>query len=355
MAGPAFIKQALRGFGPAKQGRLAERADEARYNAQQLFDQQDTGYFDLSGTLENPGHTADFALPRYEPPRGAPASLDRLDPRTSGRLLDTTIEGMNKGAHGWYNTEPLAEEFTRVLGPEKGRQEYERYLSYVAATSPRSNVRMNIMRGSIPYMRTQQGKSNVGLTNPASETYPNPGPEDMRFPLGWGHMAHNLHTGLINEVDVMGSLNPIDRPKVSSFAQNLMGNYSPMTLDTHNRAALFPQDVQPNKKGEMIKKSPSKGEYGFLEEYQGELGGMLGLDPAQFQSSLWTGGAADTGVVDAKNFMQILNESMRDTAKKHGISEREASEAFIRGEIPLSSTDGIDEDLAKQMLMEQYA
>jgi hypothetical protein len=172
------------------------------------------------------------------------------------------------------------------------------------------------------------------------------GPDELKMPPGYGTLAHKLHTKNIEDIVMMGGLDPIGKPKISSFAENLKGNFRPMTMDTHNRAMIFPQDVKTvwnKKQGKWEKKmlSPSKTEYAPLEKYQGALGEMLGLEPAQWQSSLWTGGAADTGVSDASNFMNAFDDAVRRTAEQRGITDREAAEAFIKGEIPLASIMGM--------------
>ena len=331
----------LRGIGNKTREAFEELGWLAQEEGDALLRQQDSGYLDLTRAGENPGFTRDTPLPRYQPPRGMPASLERINAPTSRRLMDTALEGARVGAHGWYNTEPLFDEFARVLGPEQGRQRFDRYMDYVAATSPRSSVKENIKRASIPYMREAQGQTNIGLLQPNAA-----GADELKFPQGYGHLAHNLHQKNIEEIGLMGGLDPISKPKVSSFAANLKGNYAPMTLDTHNRAAIFPQDVstrfnRSTGRNEQIKPSPSKTEYGLLEDYQAELGRILGMDPAQWQSSLWTGGAVNTGVRDARNFLNLFNESIRRTADDMGLTEREAMEEFIKGGIPLSSIMGM--------------
>lgn len=153
-----------------------------------------------------------FDLVRYDPARGMPKSLDPvLTPENEARLMEIAKAGIAKGGHNWYDTKPIKDEFIRVLGDEKGAAEFDRFMDFVAATSPRSQVPNNIRRASYFRNLEKQGKafSNV---------------KQGDLPPGYGHIAHNSQSQLLSDLEGGRHFEEISRPKVSSFAENLNGN-----------------------------------------------------------------------------------------------------------------------------------
>lgn len=70
-------------------------------------------------------------------------------------------------------------------------------------------------------------------------------------------------------------------PKVYHFAQNLMGNYVLVTVDTHATQAAL-NDVTSNY---HLKWTP----YGVFEECYQESANIIGMEPAMFQAIIWLG------------------------------------------------------------------
>ena len=283
-----------------------------------LFDYVDEGnlrhYQDLNEVPDVP----QVPLERYEPPRGRPATLDSiLIPENAARLSETAERGAEMGGKEWYNLEPLRHAFVEELG-DSGNDAFGRYVDYVAATSPRSTVASNIRRGSHFYQLDRNGQPVAGLTN-----------ADM--PKGYGHIAHNTHDNKLREIEENGGLLPMKGPKVSSFAENLKGNQQPMTIDTHNFSAVR---NEPD-----VKKSPSNTQYKYLEEYQAEIAESLGMTPAQFQASVWMAG--ETGVADARPFMEVFDDVLTRTAEKNKTTRSQALRDFINGKMPLFGMAGL--------------
>ena len=165
-------------------------------------------------------------LIRPEAARGQPKALDSLrGPENAERLEQIALEGAERGGREWYNLDPLRKAFVEELGDEEGVQAFNRYADYVAATSPRGKVSENIRRSSYFYQQDRLGNQVGGLTN-------------ADLPKGYGHLAHDTHDIKLREIEEHGGLLPMNGPKVSSFAENLKGNQSPMTIDTHNYSAV---------------------------------------------------------------------------------------------------------------------
>jgi hypothetical protein len=264
--------------------------------------------FDMSKLDEVPD-VPQFPLERYEPKRGMPESLPPLlTNETAKRLEGYAIDGENAGGRGWYNLEPLREKFIEEHGAEEGTKIFNSYVDKVAATSPRSNVAMNIRRASHLDILDRQGQPFGGLTN-----------ADM--PKGYGHIAHTTHDHSLRDLQENGTFAALNRPKTSSFAENLKGNQTPLTADTHNFAAI---------KNNMEKKSPSNTQYKYIEDFQSDIASKMGMTPAQFQASVWMG--AGTGVADARPFMQVFDEVVANTAERNGVTKKKALSDFIKGE-----------------------
>lgn len=286
---------------------------------QSIFDYIDNGnlvdFMDLSQVPDVP----QVPLERYEPARGMPANLNEiLTPENAKRLEETAKRGMDQGGMEWYNLEPLRYAFVEQLGEKQGNEAFGRYIDYTAATSPRSTVASNIRRGSHFYNLDRNGQQVGGLAN-----------SDM--PKGYGHIAHTTHDHKLREIEENGGLLPIKGPKVSSFAENLKGNQTPMTIDTHNFSAV--------RNDPKNKVSPTNTQYKYLEEFESEIADKMGITPAQMQASVWIAG--DTGVADARPFMAVFDDVVTNTAERNGVSKSQALRDFIGGKAPLYGLAGI--------------
>lgn len=301
-----------------------------------------------------------FDLPRNVPPRGVPARVTELteDPGVRSKMLETIEAGRAMGGDRWYNADPLRQRFLEVLGPD-GEASFRRYMDYVAATSPRSDVGTNIRNASFYYGRDRsgQGVPAVGDKNPQP----------------YGHMAQRLHQ--MNAERVYGEgWDPLNNPKPASFVENLVGNQRPATIDTHafRLPAVHAQDPrfletayqsakdapkrniqkeveagalsmdEAAKTPAFWQTQPKANEYGAMERYYQGLGKELGMTPAQTQASAWVGGGKLTGLAsdESKPFMGFMEEVVMRTAAKLGQSPREVLTKFIRGEQPLLSLLG---------------
>jgi hypothetical protein len=264
--------------------------------------------FDLSRLDEVPD-VPQIPLERITPARGlSPKIAPLLTPEAAARMEGYANIGKDKGGLGWYNLDPLRQAFMEELGDEQGTSAFNSFVDKLAATSPRAKVANNIRRASYLDVLDRQGQPFAGLKN-----------DDL--PPGYGHIAHKTHDASLQDLQDSGSFAALNRPKTSSFAENLKGNQAPMTIDTHNFAAL---------KGDpKNKKSPADTQYKYLEEFQGEIAKKMGMTPAQFQASVWMGG--ETGVADDRPFMAVFDDVVANTAERDGVTKKKALQNFIQG------------------------
>jgi hypothetical protein len=336
-----------------------------------------------------------FDLPRYEPPRGVSARVADIttDPVVRDKMIESIEAGRKMGGAKWYNADPLRQEFINVMG-DRGDELFRRYMGYVGATSPRSDVSTNARNASYYYARDVSGQPLPAIGDKNPEPY--------------GHLAQKLHQG--NALTVQrGGWDPLKNPKPPSFVENLVGNQLPGTIDTHAfrlpaihardprfletgyegsyvpgsrldnpafkpkvKLVLDKKTGEPayTKKGEPKSSArynikagfdagemsmdeaagkgaywqakPNDNEYLAMENYYKGLGGDLGMTTAQTQASAWVGGGELTGLAsdESKPFMGFMEEVIMRTAAKLGQSPREVLTKFIRGEQPLLSLLG---------------
>ena len=311
--------------------------------------------FELSD-LGRVSDIAQFDIARYAPPRGVPERVVDLtsNPRVRDKMLDTIAVGVKMGGPIWHNTWPLREAFVSELGKARGEEAFRKYIDFVAATSARSEVGANVRNASYYYKRLMSGEGMpaVGGANPQP----------------YGHLAQQQHQ--MNARRVAGEgLNPLNHPKSVSFAENLVGNLTPVAVDAHGfrLPAIFAEDprflaksfrTHPDAPAQNIRAAvenggmemreavkrpafwqaqPRANEYGAMEQYYQSLAKEVGLRPAQGQASGWIGGGDITGLVSdsTKPFLGFFEDRVMLTARKTGLDPREVLKRFIRGEMTL--------------------
>ena len=315
--------------------------------------------FDYSRLSEVP-KVPQFDLKRNEPARGVTERVQDLmkNKLVRGRMLKTLKEGLDLGGANWYNTDPLRDEFMKVLGKDHGDAAHRRYMEYVAATSPRSEVGTNARNASYYFHRERSGAGvpEVGEQNPQP----------------YGHMAQRLHQQNAQNV-VAGGWDSTVNPKVASFVENLHGNQQPATIDTHafrlpaihakdprflNAAFRKDQDSPPENIRSAVESGAMKmkdvrpahwlsqpnaaNEYGAMERYYQGLAKELGITPAQAQAAAWVGGGKLTGLAsdESKPFLRFFQDRIYKTAHETGMEPRDVMRAFIKGDIPLRKRGG---------------
>jgi len=322
----------------------------AKSEPEQLFD-----YSQLSKVPNVP----QFDLPRNIPARGVPERVQDVinDRGVRDKMLATIQEGVGKGGANWYNAEPLRLEFVKEMGENSGNAAFRKYMDYVAATSPRSDVGSNVRNASYYYGRDMRGEGMPAVGD--------------RNPQPYGHMAQRLHQ--MNAERVQGAgWDALNNPKPASFVENLVGNQTPATIDTHafRLPAIHAQDPRfletafqvskdaPKENIQALVKSgampmsdvrpahwqaqPKANEYAAMENYYQGLGKEMGLTPAQTQASAWVGGGKLTGLAsdESKPFMRFFEDRVHKTAQAYEMDPRKVLSEFIKGKMGLLSVAG---------------
>lgn len=336
--------------------------------------EQNPDLFDYSRLSERP-NVPQFDLPRNEPARGVPERVqDLLKSRTVQRkMLEHIHAGLGTAGAGWYNTEPLLEDFNRHLGKSKGPAAHSDFMHFVAASSPREKVPENVKKASLLYHSHVSGKGGMpakGEQAPGEEYYP-------------GLPLHLLNAKRYIE----GAWDPRVNAKPISFAQNLSGNWKPGTIDTHafRLPAILAQDprfldtaYEPTIKGPdgkpmkapkrnimaevmsgqlamkdvlpgMWQSKPNNNEYKAMEDYYKKLAAKAGVSTAQTQAGAWVGGGEKTGLASDPNktFLHFLQDRVYKTAKETGVDPQTVLKDVITGKIPLRADGGmVDQALA---------
>lgn len=83
---------------------------------------------------------------------------------------------------------------------------------------------------------------------------------------------------------------------------------------------------------------PSAREYGQIERWIQREAKEMGITPAQFQASMWLGGAEKTGLKSPlEPFMKTFEARVKYTAMRLNKTPQEVLDLFVSGEIPLLS------------------
>jgi hypothetical protein len=321
---------------------------------------EDPGLFDLSSLHETP-KVKQFDLPRYVPARGVSPRVSDLvsNKDVFDRAMELTRKGRQMGGERWYNADPLRLAFMKENGPEKGDQMFRKYMDFVAATSPRSEVGTNVRNASYYFSRYASGHGlpEVGEKNPQP----------------YGHLAQQSHQMNAHRVAGEG-WDPLNNPKPASFAQNLMGNQAPVAVDTHafrlpailsrdprfletsfqsssdkpkqnirkivKSGELSPEDAA--KRAAYWQAMPKENEYGAMEQFYKRLAQEFGITPAQAQASAWVGGGHITGLAsdESKPFMGFMQDRIMKTAGDTNMEPKDVLQKFVRGEMPLRASGG---------------
>lgn len=303
-------------------------------------------------------------LPRYDPnasarSKGVPQrTLDLTsDPALRQRVMDNIKRGLSMAGSDWYDTTALRQRFHDLNGPEQGENDFRRFMQYVGTNSPQNKVPPDIRQASYYYYLDKNG---VPITTVDSKTgLPNvENPTNIPSP----YKALPAHTNGSVEVQ-QGTRDPLNAQKTASFAQNLSGNYFPVTIDMHalKSPAMMAQDprwLNGEGKAAMAKgadigalaqdpkyweATPGDNEYAHLEQWWKGMADDLGITPAQAQAGSWVGDGARTGLGSDENktFIDFMNDRGNLTAQKTGVGNaQDAIDAFIRGHQPLLGVAG---------------
>ena len=305
--------------------------------------------------------------------------IDRIDNLTPEQIR-TIADDVNAGAaieaanstiripdggtatvNGWYDLQPLRDRFRHVLGEEQGDTMFAAYVSIFAVTSPLTKVNEHAQVAIALLDHLMSGRHIDEIVNMSKEAFGTISPGKAAFHTGLRRSGDQWVRGVTQAGDPrMGGLDRlltngrIDSQKVNSFYQNLMGNYTPLTVDSHNIRQLIGSlgydaanpaarreiakafgvestsglsdflkegatvTIQTKRGPKVLKTSrdiniamssaiyaqiTSDVRYGAVENIQGVLrerlirdGLIPDMTPAEFQARLWTGGSRHSQV-----------------------------------------------------------
>jgi hypothetical protein len=366
--------------------------EKARTEAAQAMKQMPpgTGPLNLSGNLRS--NVPQFAVPRYNPPRGI---SDRLlsamaNPNVVAGVRRSMEAGIRIGAHNWYHNDPLRRAWIAELGEQEGGREFARLMDYVAGTSPGSDVPTNIRNASYYYLMTGREL-----------------PEKLPYP--YGHTSQQTHRSNIAKLQQRAGVGAehspeyrgwdiFTNPKPVSFSEDLQGNLIPVAADTHAMRNIAmrtgdprwlatstrevtakgrkPSDFQrqwgeikyDNEKdvyvvtyrpqqlvesGRLSMKeakglpafwadTPNKNEYAAVEQFYSDIAAKLGLAPAEGQAAAWSGAGELTGLGTPpdKTFAQMFNERVMYTSLLRNEAPEDTLRYLIRKQKPLLGFGG---------------
>ena len=315
---------------------------------------------------------------RYVPPKGASQRIKKaLSKRgLKKKLIAVAQRGAELMPDEWYGTNPLYQKYVELLGPEKAREKYKRDIWITAGTSARNDVPNNIKTASYYQYTVEQGLPLPEKTVTPFEAKRTGEPQYP--PPGYGSIAQGTHLRGVKDVLETGQLEPFGNPKMSTFATNLLGNVSQVTIDTHNwrmlgmltkdpaflktqftykdknkkEITINPKQLVLDKKMSMSEalrhptywtEAPDAGsnnEYKYWEDYQIKLAKQLGISPAELQAKLWMGAGDLTGLRSPPEiFSKTVETRVKYTAEVLGKDPGVVLEQYILGEIPLAQTE----------------
>jgi hypothetical protein len=396
-AGGKALAEALKHLGPKGEAIKGSAFDKKALEVGRELETmpKGAGPLDLSGNLRM--DVPQRAIPRYEPSRGISPRMQAAleNPEVHEGLRQSMQAGMQMGAEKWYHNDPIFQAWVSELGPVEGPREFARYMDYVAATSPRSDVPTNIRNASYYYVHGPKALR----------------PEDNPYP--YGHLAEDLHRSNIAGLQAaergrgsvgaqfapeFGGWDIFQNPKPVSFSQDLQGNLIPVAADTHamRNVAMRTNDprwletqiqefVPKSRKGglsefqeaygtpkrtekgvavvyrpqDLVERGrmtlpeakevpsfwvgkPRENEYGAIENLYGDVSGRMQLSPGEGQSAAWSGAGELTGLGTApdQTFPEMFNNRVLYTAMMRNENPQDTLRSLIRKQAPLLSVGG---------------
>ena len=324
----------------------------------------------MEGKLWEPGELFDYRrlgdlppmpqtrLPRAEPPKqGFPDYLTRIgDPANMKRVKAVVEAGIEMGGREWYNTEPLRMAFVDELGEVEGNAAHRFFMDVMGATSPRSKVHQNIKSASYHFQRARAGHTPVTIDPVNKGVFINPKTGEKKLsnlmlpplPGGYGHRMQAVHATNLEDMYKRGFLDPKINPKISAFSANLWGNQFPLAADVHNVRMLGLTTA-----GGKPVNSPEGSHYAWLEDLQRAHAEELGLTPAQYQASMWIGGANETKMLSPQEpFLRTFERHIDYTARQREQKKTQVLRDFIKGKAPLLSVGPMTGMLFRALLPE---
>jgi hypothetical protein len=279
-------------------------------------------------------------VPQFNLPRAAPKITERLEglEREGPARLRRYIEAGGEQNQGWYNLQQLRNDYRAAYGPTEGDERFRLWTLANASTSMTNSIENNIRTASHVLNRALRGDplpQVVNVVDPQTGRTVQTLAGDL--PPPYGSKAQVQHMQRTRQF-LSGEMDPVKNPKPISYQQNLLGNWRPITSDTH-----YIRDVVGPGRFDLFKDEAAllPGEYAYLEGMGQKVAKGRKMQPAQAQSAAWVGGGPDTGLRSAPiPYLEALQKRIGITSKIRGEPMDVTYQKFLRGEIDLYAEGG---------------
>ena len=292
----------------------------------------------------------------------------------SSKLAERAKPFVGTNVQFFYNTGPIVDKAVELgYTQEQAFEALRKFALNYAATSPRTKTEENLRSASLASVKQERGIDIGTIIGPGSEGINEKGYPMIINPGG-------LHRKLLD--DVMASGISFDtNPKPATFAENVAGNLSGVTVDTHAIRAVFDaiNELEPGsvplkfiggktaaktkEYQDMYQKDPStfdaatmvadtlgsqkidgkdvQTEYAVFSDIYKQVAEKLGVKPAEAQSLSWFANGDKTGLAsEPKTIVELIDDRVDVTSQLTGMSKDEVFKKFFKGSIPLLSVGG---------------
>jgi len=231
---------------------------------------------------------------------------------------------LNPNTVNWHALGQVEQEFIREYGPEVGRKQFADFITSWVAPTAGQDTRASLLMGQYGrYLRN----NDVPWPTAAFE---------MPYPIGGRYAMQNMN--IYKRIFDEGGWPALDArfPKRHDIAQQFMGNPDAAAIDERLTKLVTPG-----------RSAPPRGKYGLYRRVYDAEGRLVGMDPSDFQDSVWNG-SSHVGIghnsgtpMDIPAIAEI-NEAIERTHRLTGMPKWEiVRRGIVRGEIPLYGTAGV--------------
>lgn len=330
--------------------------------------------------LKTTGEQIEIPVPRA--PEGKPlpkfnraSKVQEMTEQIATVLAERAKPFIGSNVQFFYHTGPIIDKAIELGVPEDvARKQLRKFAENYAATSPRTKTDANVRSATLV-----SAKQNVGLELSDIVGVGSGGLNEKGYPMMIG--PGGIHQQLVDDV-AAGGFNFNKNPKPATFVENVSGNLSGVTADTHAIRAVFDamNEIEPGSVPlqfiggrtpketkefqEAYQKDPSslnvanmiadrlasqkidgesvQTEYAVFSDIYKLVAEKIGVQPAEAQSLSWFANGSKTGLGSApKTIVELVNERIDVTAQVLNKPKEEVFVKFLQGSIPLLSLGGL--------------
>ena len=340
-------------------------------------------YFDTSPEAYNRQYAeqAEISVPRVPegvamPQKNRAGKLAAVEDDVADIIAKRVAPFVGTNAQYFYNTAPIIDKAVDLGVPKKeAMSQLNKFADYYAATSPRTQTEPNLRSASLTYSKSKAGIPFDQVVGPNKDLMMSGGEVPMNekgYPMILG--PSGTHRMRLNEIESGEGISYKTNPKPYTFAENVKGNLTGVTADTHAiRGALdamnerelgsIPDEfilkpfremykddptsfdpatmVDDQLKSQKIKGESVQTEYAVFSDLYKNVAKKLGVTPAEAQALAWFGTGNKTGLASPeKTLVDLISERVDVTSKALGQTKDEVFKKFLSGKIPLMSFVG---------------